>query len=67
MRLRELLGLWRSLIIYSAPWRVRRLSRFYAPFVQPGDLVLELGRAGVEAVEDLHEIGAAGPVQALVG
>jgi FkbM family methyltransferase len=40
---RESLGLWRSRIIYRAPWRIRRLARFYAPFVRPGDLCFDIG------------------------
>jgi FkbM family methyltransferase len=37
------IGLWRSLAIYYAPGRVRRLSRFYAQFVRPGDLCFDVG------------------------
>jgi FkbM family methyltransferase len=37
------IGLWRSLAIYYAPGRVRRLSRFYAPFIRPGDLCFDVG------------------------
>jgi FkbM family methyltransferase len=37
-------GLLRSLLIYHAiPLRQRRLRRFYAQFVSPGDLVFDLG------------------------
>jgi FkbM family methyltransferase len=37
------IGLWRSLAIYYAPGRVRRLSHFYAQFVRPGDLCFDVG------------------------
>lgn len=38
------LGLARSLAIYRAiPFRARRLRRLYAPFVQAGDLVFDIG------------------------
>lgn len=37
------LGLLRSLAIYYAPGRVRRLSRFYAPLIHPGDLCFDVG------------------------
>lgn len=36
-------GLWRSLAIYYAPGRLRRLRRFYAPLIQPGDLCFDVG------------------------
>jgi FkbM family methyltransferase len=37
-------GLVRSLLIYyGIPGRVSRLQRFYAPFIHPGDLCLEVG------------------------
>ncbi len=39
----DTLGLLRSLAIYYAPGRVRRLARFYAPFIQPGDLWFDVG------------------------
>jgi FkbM family methyltransferase len=36
-------GVLRSLAIYYAPGRVRRLSRFYAQFIRPGDLCFDVG------------------------
>lgn len=39
----DTLGLLRSLAIYYAPGRVRRLTRFYAPFIRPGDLCFDVG------------------------
>lgn len=42
--LRDALGMARSLAIYyGRPWRMRRLRRFYAEFVQPGDLCFDIG------------------------
>lgn len=42
-RLAQQFGLARSLLIYYAPGRVRRLRRFYAPLIQPGDLCFDVG------------------------
>lgn len=39
----DTLGLLRSLAIYYAPGRVRRLSRFYATLIHPGDLCFDVG------------------------
>lgn len=37
-------GLWRSILMYhSIPLRRRRLTRFYEPFIQPGDLCFDIG------------------------
>jgi len=42
--LRAHLGLARSLAIYyGRPWRQRRLSRFYAGLLAPGDLAFDIG------------------------
>ena len=42
--LRPALGLIRSLAIYHGrPWRRRRLARFYAQFLGPGDLAFDIG------------------------
>ena len=42
--LRQQLGLLRSLLMYYAiPLRIRRLARFYAQFVRPGDLCFDIG------------------------
>ena len=36
------LGLWRSVLMYHAiPLRQRRLTRFYAQFIRPGDLCFD--------------------------
>jgi FkbM family methyltransferase len=43
-RLEQALGLARSLAIYyGQPWRSRSLSHLYRRFVQPGDLVFDVG------------------------
>ncbi len=39
----DTLGLLRSLAIYYAPGRVRRLARFYTPLIRPGDLCFDIG------------------------
>lgn len=42
-KLAQQFGLARSLAIYYAPGRVRRLRRFYAPLIRPGDLCFDVG------------------------
>lgn len=42
-RLRSGLGLLRSLVVYWRPGRQRGLRALYAPFVQPGDVVFDVG------------------------
>lgn len=41
----ELIGLLRSLLVYYGvlPFRARRLKRFYAQFIRPGDLCFDIG------------------------
>ena len=41
--LAQLIGVARSFAIYYAPGRVRRLRRFYAPLIRPGDLCFDVG------------------------
>jgi len=41
--LKSLVGLARSLVIYRRPGRQRSLRSFYKAFVQPGDLVFDVG------------------------
>ena len=37
-------GLWRSILIYYGdPVKLRRMGRFYAQFIRPGDLCFDLG------------------------
>lgn len=44
LKLKQYLGLWRSLLIYhSNPFRRRRLIRFYRQFIQKGDLCFDIG------------------------
>lgn len=43
-RLSEIIGLWRSLLIYyGIPFRQRRITRFYSQFIAPGDLCFDIG------------------------
>ena len=43
-KIRQQLGLWRSVIIYyGIPFRSRRLVQFYRPFIQQGDLCFDIG------------------------
>ena len=43
-RLRQEMGLWRSLLIYYArPWQLRRMISFYAKLLRPGDLCFDIG------------------------
>lgn len=40
----EQLGVARSLLMYyGMPWRSRRMRRFYAQFIKPGDLCFDIG------------------------
>jgi FkbM family methyltransferase len=42
--LRQQLGLWRSILVYYGnPRKLRRMARFYAALIQPGDLCFDLG------------------------
>ena len=44
LNLKQRLGLWRSLLIYHGiPFRKRRLTQFYRPFIQPNDLCFDIG------------------------
>jgi len=54
----DTLGLLRSLAIYYAPGRVRRLTRFYAPFVHPGDLCFDVGAHVGNRVAAWTQLGA---------
>lgn len=60
--MRELLGrqvgVLRSFAIYYAPGRVRRLSRFYAPFIRPGDLCFDVGAHVGNRVAAWRRLGA---------
>jgi len=51
-------GVLRSLAIYYAPGRVRRLTRFYASFIQPGDLCFDVGAHVGNRVAAWRRLGA---------
>lgn len=51
-------GVLRSLAIYYAPGRVRRLARFYASFIQPGDLCFDVGAHVGNRVAAWRRLGA---------
>jgi FkbM family methyltransferase len=57
-RLERQIGLWRSLVIYYAPGRVRRLSSFYAQFIRPGDLCFDVGAHVGNRVAAWRRLGA---------
>lgn len=54
----DTLGVLRSLAIYYAPGRVRRLARFYAPFIQPGDLCFDVGAHVGNRIAAWTQLGA---------
>lgn len=51
-------GVARSLVIYYAPGRVRRLTRFYRQFVRPGDLCFDIGAHVGNRVAAWRRLGA---------
>lgn len=57
-RLERQAGALRSLAIYYAPGRVRRLSRFYAPFIRTGDLCFDVGAHVGNRVAAWRRLGA---------
>jgi FkbM family methyltransferase len=58
-RLIHRLGLARSLAIYyGIPFRARRLRRFYAPFVRPGELCFDVGAHVGNRVRCWRSLGA---------
>ena len=52
------IGVLRSLAIYYAPGRVRRLQRFYAQLIQPGDLCFDVGAHVGNRVAAWQRLGA---------
>lgn len=53
------LGLLRSLLIYyGIPWRHYQLRRFYAQFIQPGDLCFDVGAHVGNRLAAWHALGA---------
>ncbi len=57
-QIEQRIGLWRSLAIYYAPGRVRRLRRFYAPLIRPGDLCFDIGAHVGNRVTAWAQLGA---------
>jgi FkbM family methyltransferase len=58
-RLTSALGVARSLAIYyGIPFRARRLRRFYAPFVRPGDLCFDVGAHVGNRIRCWRSLGA---------
>lgn len=57
-RIERQAGVLRSLAIYYAPGRVRRLSRFYASFIRPGDLCFDVGAHVGNRVAAWRRLGA---------
>ncbi len=59
LELSRLAGLSRSLLIYYAqPWQRRKLQNFYKQFVQPGDLVFDIGAHVGSRSRTLLSLGA---------
>jgi len=57
--LSRLVGLSRSLLIYyGQPWQRRKLQHFYRQFVQPGDLVFDIGAHVGSRSRTLLSLGA---------
>src|SRR5262245_50425157 len=57
-RIDRALGVARSLAIYHAiPLRQRRLRRLYRPFVEPGDLVFDIGAHAGNRVRAFAALG----------
>ncbi len=57
-RLRSALGLVRSLFTYWRPGRQRGLRNLYRPFVQPGDLVFDVGAHLGDRTAAFQSLGA---------
>lgn len=58
-RLKERLGFQKSLAIYyGIPFRRRRMRRFYAPFVSPGELCFDIGSHVGNRVRSFLDLGA---------
>lgn len=56
--LAALAGLARSLAVYyGQPWKARRLARFHAGLVKPGDLVFDVGAHVGNRTRILHRLG----------
>nr|HMT20580.1 hypothetical protein [Promineifilum sp.] len=51
-------GVLRSLAIYYAPGRVRRLTHFYTPFIRPDDLCFDVGAHVGNRIAAWRRLGA---------
>lgn len=57
-KLARQIGVARSFAIYYAPGRVRRLRRFYAPLIRPGDLCFDVGAHVGNRIAAWTQLGA---------
>lgn len=58
-RVRRGVGLLRSLVIYYAkPFQLRRMARFYATLIRPGDLCFDVGAHVGNRIRVWHKLGA---------
>lgn len=58
-RLRQQLGLWRSLAIYYGnPVRQRQMRQFYGQFIRPGDLCFDIGAHVGNRIRPWLQLGA---------
>lgn len=59
MSLREQVGFLRSMLIYyGVPGRIGRIARFFAPFIQPGDLCFDIGSHVGNRIAAWRRLGA---------
>ena len=54
----QAIGVLRSLVIYRRPGRQQGLKRMYAPFIQPGDLVFDIGAHVGDRTRAFADLGA---------
>ena len=54
----QMIGVFRSLVIYRRPGRQRGLQRMYAPFIQSGDLVFDIGAHVGDRTRAFADLGA---------
>lgn len=58
-RVQRGVGVLRSLMIYYAkPFQLRRMTRFYSTFIQPGDLCFDIGAHVGNRIRVWHKLGA---------
>lgn len=59
MSLREQVGVLRSVLIYyGVPGRIGRITRFFAPFIRPGDLCFDVGAHVGNRIAAWRRLGA---------